>query len=197
MICEPLAYTGPGAPLGPLLTLAIACLVIGAVLLLLTRRQGGRVVTIALLLLVGGAAGSITTAPPALAGGDAVAVDPDCLPADNSLTIYQTSVMEGLAPGIAPVAITGVVSNNGTDGTDIIAIDVEITGVLTAPGSAPGVCEASDYLLLNSRMPVGRTLAPGGSTAFGGAAIGFNNKSTNQDACKSSTILLLYTANPN
>jgi hypothetical protein len=114
----------------------------------------------------------------------------------NSLTITQTSVMQGLAPGVAPVPITGIVANISDDSTVITAIAVEITGVITAPGAAPGVCDASDYVLLNSLMPVGRTLGPGGWTEFAGASIGFNNKSTNQDTCQGATIELLYTANP-
>ena len=59
--------------------------------------------------------------------------------AANSLTVSQTSVMKGLAPGIAPVAIAGVVTNNGADSTDIIAVDVEITGVVTLPVRCPGL----------------------------------------------------------
>jgi len=204
MTCDPLAYTGTGVQLGLLITIAFACLAAGALLLLMTRRRG-RVVTVALLLLVCSAAVSITGGTPT------VAMAADCPPAEsspadnssagnspanNSLTVIQTSVMKGLAPGIAPVAIAGLVTNNGTDSTDIIAVNVEITGVVTIPGSAPGTCDPSDYVLLDTRMPVGRTLDPGGSTPFSGASIGFSDKSTNQDACKGAAIKLLYTANP-
>ncbi len=190
MTCDSIAYTGPGVPLGLLLTIGVACLVVGAVVLLMTRRRG-RVVTVALLLLISGAVVSITAGIPTHALAD------DCPPVNNSLSVIQTSVMEGLAPGIVPVAITGIVWNNSTESTVITAVDVEIIGVRTGPGSVPGVCDPSDYVLLNSQMPVGQTLAPGGSTAFEGATIGFSNKSTNQDACKGATIELLYTANPN
>ncbi len=193
----PLAYTGSGVQLGLLLTVGIICLVGGGLLLLLSRRRG-RAVTVALFVLLCGAGMSITTGTPAHADDAS-----DCPPAQtspavgqNSLTVTQTSTMEGLAPGIAPVPITGIVSNIGTDSTDIVAVDVQITGVTAAAGAAPGVCEPSDYFIVNSLMPVGRTLDPGGSTTFAGASIGFNNKSTNQDTCKGATIQLLYTANP-
>lgn len=194
MTCDPLAYTGAGQ-LGLLLTVAIACLAAGALLPLMTRRRGS-VVTGALLLLVSGAVVSIIAATPTPAVAD------DCPSADhsateNSFTITQTSVIEGLAPGIMPVAIAGIVVNNATDSTYITAVDVEIAGVITEPGAVPGVCDASDYVLLDSRMQLGRTLGPGGSTPFAGASIGFSNKSTNQDVCKGATIQLLYTANPN
>ncbi|MEP6563255.1 MAG: hypothetical protein ABJD68_19525, partial [Nakamurella sp.] len=168
MTCDPLAYTGSGVQLGPVLIVALALLFTGGLLLLLSRRRG-RAVTATLLLLVSGAALAITAGTPTQALADdcpppdnsaAEGYRPGGYPAENSLTIVQTSVLNGLAPGIGPVAITGVVSNNGTDSTEITAIDVEIVRVTTDPGSAPGACGPSDYLLLNSRMPVGRTLGP-------------------------------------
>ena len=165
MTCEPLAYTG-GGRLDLLLAIAISCLAAGGLLLLMTRRRG-RAVTVALLLLVCGAAVSITggtptgamaadcppaanslpaadplsPADPQSAANPQSAADPQS--AANSLTVSQTSVMDGLAPGIARVAITGVVINNGADSTDIIAVDVEITGVITHPGAVPGPCDPS------------------------------------------------------
>lgn len=195
MTCEPLAYTGSGAPVDLVLTVGIACLTGGAMLLLMTTRRG-RAVTVALLLLLGAATFSTIAGTPAHASADECA-PVHARPAKNFLTISQTSVMVGLAPGLTPMPITGIVSNNGTDSTDIVAIDARITGVITDPRAMPGVCDATDYVLRNPLMPVGRTLASGGSTAFDGASIGFSNKSTNQDACKGATVELLYTANPN
>lgn len=190
MTCEPLAFTGSGIELGLWLTVAILCMVAGGVILLMTRRRG-RAVTLALLVLLCGAGMSISTTTSVQADGV-----PDCSPANNSLTVVQTSVMQGLAPGSPPLAIAGIVSNNGTDSTTIIAVNVEITGVITDPGAAPGVCEMSDYYLLDPLMPVGRTLEPGGSTTFAGASIGLRNTSVNQDTCQGAAVQLLYTANP-
>lgn len=188
MTCEPLAYTGSGVQLGMLVILGIVLLAVGAIVILLTRRRG-RSACVAMLLLITGAGVAISAGSPtpALAG--------ECPPINNSLTVVQTSVMDDLAPGIVPVTITGIVTNVSDDSTVITAVNVEIAGVSIRSGSAPGVCDASDYVLLDPRMPVGRTLAPGGSTAFAGASIGFSNKSTNQDTCKGATIHLLYTAN--
>lgn len=45
-------------------------------------------------------------------------------------------------------------------------------------------------------MPVDQALAPGGSASFARAAIGFDNKTVNQDACQQAVIHLLYTAMP-
>lgn len=117
----------------------------------------------------------------------------DPTPAANSLTITQTSTMADLAPGAAPAPITGLVVNHGPDSTFITAITVEISGVVRRPDAVAGPCDASDYVLLDERMPVGDTLAAdGGSIPFAGAAIGFNDKSTNQDACQGATIELRY-----
>jgi hypothetical protein len=58
--------------------------------------------------------------------------------------------------------------------------------------SALGICDASDYILLDPEMPVGLVLAPGVSTHFAGARIGFSDKATNQDACQRAVITLRY-----
>lgn len=189
MRCDTLPVTGLDLPLGIVVMVAIACIIAGATMLLLARSRGRGAAAALVLLLIAGVAGVSAPATPARAASG-------CSTGDNSLTITQTSSMNGIAPGIAPRAIVGVVTNNGADRTDITAIDVEITSVTTDPGSPPGACDASDYLLLDTRMPVGRTLDPGGSTTFDGAAIGFNNKTTSQDACQHATVHLLYTANP-
>jgi hypothetical protein len=116
---------------------------------------------------------------------------------DNLLTVTQTSTMEGLAPGIAPVPITGYVVNNGPDSTHIDVVTVEITSVTTAAGMPAAACDATDYRLLHTTMAVDRTLDPdGGSAAFSGASIGFADKPVNQDACQRATVHLRYTANP-
>jgi hypothetical protein len=41
-------------------------------------------------------------------------------------------------------------------------------------------------------MPVKQSLAPGEPAEFTGVSIGFNNKSTNQDACKRAAVHLEY-----
>lgn len=189
MICESLPNTGAAVRPDLLLLVAIACLVIGAVIVVAARRRGRRRTTVALLLLVGAAMAVTAGAPtPAMADG--------CLSTSNSLTVVQTSVMTGMAPGIAPVDIDGIVSNRGSDSTYIDVVDVEIASVSTDPAARPGTCDATDYLLIDRRMPVGRTLEPGGSAPFTGASIGFSNKSSNQDVCKGATVHLRYVANP-
>jgi LPXTG-motif cell wall-anchored protein len=191
MKCDPLPNTGLDAPVLALLVIGVVCVMVGIPILLRARRRHGRTTATLLVLLIVscGAAMVLVQSSPALASPSDCTADPGL----NSLTITQTSTMEGLAPGVAPADITGLVVNNGPDSTFITAIAAEIVSVTMEPAARPGTCDATDYVLLDSRMPVNRTLSPGGSTTFTGASIGFSDKSTNQDACKRATIHLRYT----
>ena len=106
-----------------------------------------------------------------------------------------------LAPGnLAGQTVAFTVSNPGPGqlylGTVTVTL-ADAAGVAWAPVTTqptPGTMRCQRL------CPAGHSHAgrpdPGGSTAFAGASIGFNDKSTNQDACKGATIPLLYTANP-
>ncbi len=190
MNCDPLAATGADSNLVLLLVIATVLLIAGTALVLARRKRGGAARATLLVILLLAAVFTLVPAPPALAAGS------DCASANNTLTVTQTSVMEGLAPGTPPTAITGLVRNNGNDSTRITAVLVEITSVTLSPGAPAGDCSVSDYVLREPLMPVGAMLSPGGSTPFAGASIGFFNKTTNQDACQYATVHLLYTANP-
>lgn len=190
MICEPLPNTGLAANLWLWVFIAIGCLVLGMIILFVSRRRRTGVATS--VLVVSLVAAVLTVSPQTPAQAETA----DCATAENSLTVVQTSTMDGLAPGLAPVAITGRVVNNSADSTHITAVEVEISAVTTSPGARPGTCDASDFLLLDTRMLLERTLDPGAATPFTGASIGFRNKPTNQDACQQAVIHLLYTANP-
>jgi len=191
MSCTDLALTGGPAVLQLVGALALLLIGLGVVLVLRRRRRAGAhhriraAIAITLLVILGGAVTGISTSlEPAQAAGAC------------SLSIAQTSTISGLEPGRAPDAITGLVTNNGSDHTVIVAIVVSIASVTPAPGAPAGPCDASDFLLRDPRMAVGITLAPGGSTVFGGASIGFRDGPTNQNACKGSTVQLAYTTVP-
>jgi LPXTG-motif cell wall-anchored protein len=193
MTCDPLPNTGLGASVLPVLAIGAVCLVVGLGILLVRRRRGRATATLLLFLIIGwGAAMVLVPSSPA----EASPADCTADPGNNSLTITQTSTMEGLAPGVEPADITGLVVNNGPDSTFIVAIVVEIVEVIIESDSVSGSCDATDYALLDPRMPVNRTLGPGGSTTFTGASIGFSDKSTNQDTCQRATIRLHYSTVP-
>ena len=196
MTCAPLPATGLGANVELLLVLALVLLMAGASLLLLARRArrgGPAVVVLALLLGTGTITATLGLPEPAQAAGSGCSTSAS---SDDRLSVVQTSTMVGLAPGVAPAPIIGRLVNHSDESTRVSAVDVTITGVTPSPSAPTGACGPSDYRLIASRMPVGRTLQPGGTTPFAGAAIAFSNKSSNQDACKRATIHLLYTANP-
>lgn len=155
------------------------------------RRDVVLVLALAVLLLLGTTAAltdTDTDAPAPTPGGSAQA-----LTSDLRLSVIQTSTMVGLAPNVAPVPISGRLTNDGAHSALVAAVEVEISSVATRFESV-GSCLPSDYSVTGSRMPVGRVLAPGATTSFTGASIGFRATTHNQDACQGATIHLLYTA---
>ena len=190
-----------GAPVLLFLLIAGVLLIAGAVLLLLTRghHRGAAGTALVLVLVVCGALAPGLTATPA-----AHASTPGCPAAQapiglvpgplvrSALTIVQTSTMTGLAPGVAPVPIAGTVTNQGTARTFVAAVTVTIAGVRKAVGAVDGVCEAVDYVVLDTTMPVRQALDPGESATFAGARIGFRDVATNQDACQRAVVDLHY-----
>jgi len=215
-----LPETGLDASAGSLLFLAIVCLLVGTTMVLLARERGRTGPAILVSLLVVGTMSALvtigvqpsaqastpgcssaspgssspgsTTAGPSSPGTSA----PSSPVYVNHLAVSQTSTLEGLAPGVAPIPIAGRLVNEGGDSTWITAVDVEISSITRRSDSTIGSCDASDYLVGDPRMPVEQALGPEGSTRFTGATIGFVNKSSNQDACKGAVIHLRYTANP-
>jgi hypothetical protein len=179
MNCDDLSYTG--LPLAALLTLGGVCLIAGLLLLIVARSRRGRTAAIAIALLLGAglAAGGTGESSAQLA-------QPACT------TITQTSPLNGLAPSIAPAPITGRIVNDGPDNVFVTAITVSIGSVTKAPDSIEGNCDASDYILLATTMPVDRMLGHGDFADFAGASIGFNDKSTNQNACQGAVVGLRY-----
>lgn len=186
MDCDTLPDTG--GPALVLAVMAVVCLVAGAVLLRHARRERVAPVVMLALLVVAAAYATLTGAPAQASSG----CETDQPDGQNSLRITQTSVLAGLGPEAAPLAIAGRVTNDSDDDTYITAVTVTLTSVAKASHAAAGPCDVSDYVLAEPRMPVGRALPPHGSLAFSGATIGFGNKSVNQDACKGATIKLRY-----
>jgi hypothetical protein len=211
---------GTGSPTLVLIAAAGFCLLTGAVLLWLTRDrrgQGDTAITVLLLILttcgltsvVAGVSSARASSrctivrqpngprPSALttSGSDPSNPDPGRSGpsplSQRSLTITQTSRLVGLAPGVRPEAITGTITNRSPTSAIVAAVTVRVRSVRMA-AATPGQCNASDYVLVDPVMPVGRTLAAGESVDFAGARLGFNNKATNQDACEGAVIDLLY-----
>jgi hypothetical protein len=124
----------------------------------------------------------------------------------SSLTVAQATAPSDLAPGVAPEAITGTITNNATNSAHVTSLTVTITGVT---GAGAGGCTAADYGLTTGTtaldkstavptitVPVGAELASGQSAPFPTVNIGFANSSTaNQDGCKGASPTLSYSTN--
>ncbi|WP_411719708.1 LPXTG cell wall anchor domain-containing protein [Mycetocola sp.] len=190
--CTVLATTG-GSISPTLILLAVGLVVLGLLFLLLGRRRhkAGKGGMVAAAVLVGLAFFGVGTvaAPPAQAASSQCAADPAT---GVSITVEQTSTMVGMAPGIAPAAIEGVVTNTGRAALHIESVTVRIVSVSKAANAVDGSCDSTDYVLPAPDMPVDRSLTGGEATTFGGASIGFGNKSVNQDACKEAIVHLAY-----
>ncbi|MCW2748970.1 MAG: hypothetical protein JWR83_80 [Aeromicrobium sp.] len=100
--------------------------------------------------------------------------------------------MAGLAPGVAPADIFGLVTNTSVDSTYVTTVTASIVSVTLATGASAGTCSASDYVLTDAIMTVNKPLPAHSAVSFAGATIGFANSASIQDACKSATIHLRY-----
>ena len=149
------------------------------------RKRSAIGVVAVILLLVGGAyaywtitgsgTGSATT-------GDVAAI-----------TVNQNTVLEAMYPGDSPQTISGDFTN-GNDGSVYVGtVTASISSVTKAVGAPAGTCDATDYTLTNAAMTVNAEVPSGTDVgAWTGATLQFNNKATNQDACKGATVNLAY-----
>ena len=191
MTCPDLA--GTGVPVASILIVAAMLLSLGLLLVLASRSGRSPSATMVILIvLLGG-----TLAASRTGWSSAQAAPASCSPDSGSavnanVTITQTSVITGLAPGVAPAPITGVITSHGPHESYVVAITVSIAAVTKKSTAAAGPCSAGDYVLADARMPVGVLLTPGVSANFEGASIAFQNRSDNQDACKAATVTLHY-----
>ncbi len=111
----------------------------------------------------------------------------------STVTVTQTTVVTNLAPGSPAVTISGTITNASTQNAYVNTVTVSIASVKVV-GTPTGTCDSTDYTLTGATMTVGKDVVAGTSTqTFTGATIAFNNKATNQDACKGATVNLAYT----
>ena len=185
MNCSGLAFTG--SPLAIVIVAASVCLAVGLLLLVVARRRRG-VAAIVLILLV-----NVVLAV-GLSGGSSARAASTCSPATSAVSISQIAPVTGIAPGAAASPVLGVITNKTDQPVYVVAVSVGITSVTKAAGSAAGSCAPSDFVVFNATARVNKLLTAHGSATFSGASIGFNDKSSAQDACKGATLKLTYVA---
>ncbi len=111
----------------------------------------------------------------------------------TDVAVVQTTVVAPMFPGDTAQTLSGTFTNNSTGPVYVGTVTASIASVVDATGAPVVGCDATDYTLTGAAMPVGVQVAVGtGQGAWTGATIQFNNKATNQDACKGATVNLAY-----
>jgi hypothetical protein len=109
----------------------------------------------------------------------------------SDVTVNQTTVLTPMYPGDTAQTIGGDFDNGNSGPVYVTQVTVSIDSVTKAVGAPAGTCDASDFTLsnpvaaVNAEIPVGT-----GVGAWSGPTIQFNNKPSNQDACKGATVAL-------
>jgi hypothetical protein len=113
--------------------------------------------------------------------------------AQSALTANQTTVLTAMYPGDTAQTISGNFNNPNSGPSYVSTVTVSISSVTKAAGAAAGVCDATDFTLANASMSVAAEVAAGNNKgAWTGATLKFNDKASNQDACKGATVNLAY-----
>jgi len=113
--------------------------------------------------------------------------------AQTPLTANQTTVLTAMYPGDSAQTITGNFDNPNTGLIQVASVTASIASVTKAAGAPAGTCDESDFTLASAVMTVNAEVAAGTAKgSFTGATIKFNDKASNQDACKGATVNLAY-----
>jgi len=109
----------------------------------------------------------------------------------SNVTVVQTTVLTAMYPGDTAQTISGNFNNANTGPVYISTVTASISSVTKGGVLAVG-CDSSDFTLAGNVMTVNASIPVGVGGAWTGATIQFNNKATNQDACKGVTVNLGY-----
>jgi hypothetical protein len=148
-----------------------------------------RIVALAVVavLVVAGAAFAFWTA-----GGSGTGTG-SAAGAQTALVANQTTTLTAMYPGDTAQTISGNFNNPNSGPIQVATVTASISSVTKAVGAPAGTCDATDFTLASAAMTVNAEVPAGNAKgAFTGATIKFNDKATNQDACKGATVNLAY-----
>jgi hypothetical protein len=148
-----------------------------------------RIVALAVVavLVVAGAAFAFWTA-----GGSGTGTG-SAAGSQTALVANQTTTLTAMYPGDTAQTISGNFNNPNSGPIQVATVTASISSVTKAAGAPAGTCDATDFTLASSAMTVNAEVPAGNAKgAFTGATIKFNDKATNQDACKGATVNLAY-----
>ena len=151
------------------------------------KKHKGAALTVFAVLAIAGAAFAYWTAGGSGTGSGSTASG------TSALTANQTTALTAMYPGDSAQTISGDFNNTNSGPVYVSTVTASIASVTKAAGAPAGACDATDYTLASPTMTVNASV-PAGSPqgAWTGATIKFNNKATNQDACKGATVNLSY-----
>jgi hypothetical protein len=150
------------------------------------KRRGLVLAGVALTLAVGGIAYAFWTGGGSGTGSGAAATGV------SDLVVNQTTTLDPMYPGDSAQTISGNFDNPNPGPVYVSTVSVSIDSVTSGSSAAVG-CDKSDFTLSNTTMNVNNQVPSGTHVgSFSGATIKFNNKATNQDACKGVTVNLAY-----
>jgi hypothetical protein len=108
--------------------------------------------------------------------------------AATPIVVKQLTSVTGVAPGVAPVTLSGNFDNPNTGNVYVANV------VATVTGTDKTGCDATNFVIAGASTPK-QDLVPGtGVGSWTGLTLGFVNKATNQDACKGAVATLAYGA---
>ncbi|MEP6481818.1 MAG: hypothetical protein ABJA94_07410 [Rhodoglobus sp.] len=113
-----------------------------------------------------------------------------------ALTAVQTGGPTNMRPGDTAQTLSGTFTNTNSGPVYVASVVASIASVFKAGVVAVG-CDSTDFTLANATMTVAAEVPAGTAVgAWTGATIKFNDKTTtNQDACKGTTVNLAYAVN--
>src|SRR5680860_272529 len=106
-----------------------------------------------------------------------------------AIEAVQTSTVTAMAPGDSAQTLSGTFLNPNDGPVYVTTVTASIASVFQGGGVAVG-CDATDYTLAGAVMTVNAEALAADTSPWTGATIKFNNKSTNQDACKGAVVNL-------
>jgi hypothetical protein len=112
----------------------------------------------------------------------------------SNLTVNQTTTLTAMYPGDSAQTLSGNFDNPNPGSVYVGTVTASIGSVTKAAGAPAGTCDATDFTLASAAMTVNAQVPTGNAQgSWSGATIKFNNKGSNQDACKNATVALSYT----
>jgi hypothetical protein len=111
-----------------------------------------------------------------------------------AVNVTQVGTIAGLVPGGAAQAVDFTITNDKTTSQYVTSVSVSIDSIKKADNTTATGCSAADFTIVQPTA-INRDLAAGATTfSPSGASIAMNDATTNQDACKTVTVNLAYTA---